>query len=358
MFTPEQVKPFITHADPLVSNAAIRFLAETYKYPQDISALVLEKLVSAPHKEDVYLHLAGAFPQTKVTVQAMLHLLNAGLVTGNARVFLSRMLLGSDPELLKPVLPQIKTLDEDWYEEAAERVRVSDLSSEDVLRLFNEETRKNSGLDYGDIDYDKLDFLLSELIERELLQPRETMDELQDLYMKEPESIRTIYLIQAASKLKIAYVLPLLYDALKSDNDLLAEQAADALVRMGSDEVIEYLVKMYNEETDGFLLLAIADVFARILLPSSEEALIALLEKEDHFTRIAKLADGLCRLGSESAVPVVQELIKIGYDKDYVELKESIYVSCVMQGRALPELDQWRREIAEEDEARAKKLRG
>ncbi|OWA36637.1 hypothetical protein B9G55_00720 [Saccharibacillus sp. O16] len=358
MFTPEQVKSFITYADPLVSNAAIQFLAETYKYPQDAAALVLEKLVAAPDKEDVYLHRARSFPQTPITVQAMLHLLKAGMVTGNARIFLSYMLLGSSPELLKPVLKQIEEIDEDWYEEAAKRVQISELGDEEIRRLFNEETQKNSGLDYGDIDYDLLDFLLGELIERELLQPRETMDELQELYTKDPTNIHTIYLIQAASKLKIAYVLPMLYDALKSDNDLLSEQAADALVRMGSDEVIEYMVKMYNEETDGFLLLAIADIFARIVLPSSEEALIALLEKEDHFTRIAKLADSLCRLGSESAVPVVQELVKIGYDKDYVELKESIYVSCVMQGRSLPELDQWRREIAEEDEARAKRLRG
>jgi len=358
MFNPDQVKPFITHADPLVSNAAIRFLAETYKYPQDISALVLEKLVSAPRKEDVYLHRAAAFPQTKVTVQAMLHLLNAGMVTGNARIFLSRMLLGSNPDLLKPVLEQIKALDEDLYEEAAEYVQISDLSDAEVRNLFNEETQKNSGLDYGDIDYDKLDLLLSELIEREILQPRETMDELQEQYTLDPESIRSVYLIQAAGKLKISYALPLFYDALKSDNDLIAEQAADALVRVGSEEVIEKLVQMYNEETDGFLLLSLVDVLSRILLPSAEEALIALLEKEDHFTRIAKLADGLCRLGSEQAVPVVQELVKIGYDKDYVELKESVYACCVMLGRVLPELDEWRKEIAKEDEERMNKLRG
>lgn len=358
MFTPEQVKPFITHADPLVSNAAIRFLAETYKYPQDISALVLEKLVAAPKKEDVYLHRAASFPQTKVTVQAMLHLLKASLVAGNARIFLSRMLLGSSPELLKPVLQPIKELDEDWYDEAAERVRISELTDEWTRRLFNEETQKNSGLDYGDIDYDTLDLLLSELIEREMLQPRETMDELQEQYTKDPESLRTVYLIQAAGKLKIAYALPLFYDALKSDNDLVAEQAADALVRVGSEEVVEKLVQMYADEKDGFLLLNIADILSRILLPSAEEALIALLEKEDHFTRIAKLADGLCRLGSDQALPVVQELVKIGYDKDYVELKESVYACCVMLGRFLPELDEWRREIAKEDEERAKKLQG
>ncbi|WP_172249676.1 HEAT repeat domain-containing protein [Saccharibacillus deserti] len=358
MFTPEQVKPFITHADPLVSNAAIRFLAETYKYPQDISALVLEKLVAAPRKEDVYLHRAAAFPQTKVTVQAMLHLLKADLVTGNARIFLSRMLLGSSPDLLKSHLPAIRELDEDWYDEAAERVRVSELTDEWVRRMFNEETQKNSGLDYGDIDYDTLDLLLGEMIEREMLQPRETMDELQEQYTKDPESVRTVYLMQAAGKLKIAYALPLFYDALKSDNDLVAEQAADALVRVGSEEVVEKLVQMYAEEKDGFLLLGIVDILSRILLPSAEEALIALLEKEDHFTRIAKLADGLCRLGSEQALPVVQELVKIGYDKDYVELKESVYACCVIMGRPLPELDEWRREIAAEDEERAKKLQG
>ncbi|MDO3409134.1 hypothetical protein QWJ34_05110 [Saccharibacillus sp. CPCC 101409] len=358
MFTPEQVKPFITHADPLVSNAAIRFLAETYKYPQDISALVLEKLVAAPRKEDVYLHRAAAFPQTKITVQAMLHLLKAGLVTGNARTFLSRMLLGSDPDLLKPVLEQIESLDEDWHEEAAERVRVSGLADEWARKLFNEETAKSSGLDYGDIDYDKLDFLVGELIEREVLKPRETIDELQELYTKEPNSVRAVYLVQAAGRLKISYALPLFYDALKSDNDLLAEQAADALVRVGSDEVVEKLVQMYGEEKDGFLLLSMIDILSRILLPASEEALIALLEKEENFTRITKLADALCRIGSEQAPQVTKELIEVGYDKDYVDLRESLYVHCVMTGRVLPELDQWRREIAAEDEERAKKLRG
>ncbi|ASA26573.1 hypothetical protein B9T62_33060 [Paenibacillus donghaensis] len=103
----------------------------------------------------------------------------------------------------------------------------------------------------------------------------------------------------------------------------------------------------FSAEGEYFRLYA-SDVFGKIKLPASEEALLTLLPEEQDLTYATKLAHGLCELGSSKGLPLVEAMVEGDYDSGYLSLTKSIYAYCVISSTPHPSLPQWKKELDKE----------
>ncbi|WP_138494073.1 HEAT repeat domain-containing protein [Paenibacillus pinistramenti] len=342
MYTSEQVKAYLTHTDPIVSNGAIQYFAESFNYTDGIMELVLDKLGSSGQPDQVYLHLAYQFPQTPSTVARMADLLTSSALKGTSRLHLQQILLNSPPALLEPVLPKLQGLQDETGVKAEEHIRIGQLSAEELRETLQQMIEASSGLEYEDLEYDYLDDLINEAVRRQALTPEFVLEKLDQADPGDTSNYESVYYAQAAGKLKLETAVPVLIDYLFSTNDLLAEQACDALVRIGTEKVVNQLAERYAKEQDDYFKLYAADCLGRISHPAAESAVLALLQKERNLTHATKLAAALCFMGSKQSIPVVARLIEAGYDDDYLDLREPLYICCILNETELPQLAEWR----------------
>ncbi|WP_223070391.1 HEAT repeat domain-containing protein [Paenibacillus caui] len=343
MHTSEQVIPYLQHDDSIVSNGAIQYFAETFNYADGIMKLLLSKLRSSANPDQTYLHMAYQFPQTSSTVAEIMDMLRSGSVKGNARVHLAQILLNSAPTLLEPVLESLQTFSPETAAKAEEHIRIGQLNQGELKAAFEQMLAASRGLDYGDLEFDYLDYLVNEIVKKQAISSKQVMKKLDGADPADPGNYEAVYYAQLAGKMKLSAAVPILIEYLAADNDLLAEQACDALVRIGTEDVITRLAARYETEQDDYFKLYAADCLGRIPLPSAEMSVIRLLQKEKNLTHATKLAGSLCFMGSKQSIPVVAKLIEAGYDNDFLDLREPLYINCVLNGVSLPQLEGWRR---------------
>jgi hypothetical protein len=343
MYTAEQVKAYLTHQDDIISNAAIQYFAETFHYADGIMESLLDKLEQVPDPDTMYLHLAYPFPQTSDTVQRITNLLTQGTIKGSAGLHLQQILLHAPAPLLKTVSARLNTLQDETGVKAEEHIRIGQLGAEELRELLNQMLEASKGLDYADLEFDYLEYLVNEAVRTSALSPEYVIETLNQVDPEETDDYRAVYYVQAAGKMQLSAAVPLLIEYLGSANDLLAEQACDALVRIGSKEIVDHLAERYAHEQDDYFKLYAADCLGRIPVAEAEPAVLSLLQQERNLTHVTKLAAGLCLMGSKSSIPVVAQLIEVGYDDEYLDLREPLYINCIMNNIELPQLTEWRK---------------
>lgn len=343
MYTPDQVKPYLHHNDSIVSNGAIQYFAESFQYPKGLTEELIAKVSEGLLPDAIYLHLAYAFPQTAATASEILDLLSKGTVKGNSRIHLTQMLLGSDSAILSPLLDKLKQLSPDAGIKAEEHIRIGQMNPQELKEAFEQMIAASRGLDYGDLEFDYLDYMASEVAKKAAFTPDEVIDKLDSAEPDNTENYEPVYFAQVAGRMKLKAAVPQLIDFLGASNDLLAEQACDALVRIASDEAVSKLAARYQTEQDDYFKLYAADCLGRIPAPSAESAVIGLLQKERNLTHATKLAGSLCFMGSKQSIPVVAKLIETGYDDEFLDLREPLYINCIINDVSLPQLEGWRK---------------
>lgn len=343
MYTTTQVQPFLLHQDPIISNGAIQYFAETFQYPKGLMQDVLAKVQSSSNPDSVYLHMAASFPQTPETAAKIIDMLSDPEFKGNSKIHLTQILLGASPELLAPLLEQIKEISRDAATKVEEHIRIGQMEKAELKTAFEQMIAASRGLDYGDLEFDYLDYITAEAAKKEALTADEVIEKLDSTDPDDTQNYESVYFTQLAGRMKLTAAVPRLIEYLGAANDLLAEQAADALVRIGTDEIVSKLAARYESEQDDYFKLYAADCLGRIPAPSAESAVISLLQKEKNLTFATKLAAGLCFMGSKESIPVVAKLIEAGYDDEFLDLREPLYINCVINEVELPELEAWRK---------------
>lgn len=96
MFITEQVKGYILHPEPIVSNTALRYFADSFLYENDttLMPLVLERLKQSGDAEAVHLFSAYRFPQTEETIRELLALHQSPSIDNNTKFHLQIILRG------------------------------------------------------------------------------------------------------------------------------------------------------------------------------------------------------------------------------------------------------------------------
>ncbi|MBP3950211.1 SEC-C metal-binding domain-containing protein [Bacillus suaedae] len=183
--------------------------------------------------------------------------------------------------------------------------------------------------------------MVQEFIDRDEIQQWEVEAGIRGGYEEDDYlTYDAIYSIVMAGLLRVESVIPDLVNVLSRDeNDAALEESMKALIQIGTEEVVEAVEPIALK---GESYLYTIEVLAKIKTKSAEEALFRLYDRTTNLTQKTLVADALCQHLSVEAIPIVEQLIETGYDSTMLELEESIYANCILNGIDHPKLAEWR----------------
>lgn len=347
MFTTEQVKGFILHPDNTVSNAALRYFDESFLYENDttLMPLLLKRMSQTQRSEPLHLFNGYHFPQTGDTVRELIHLHQSTSTDSNTRFHLMNMLENCDAGLLESHTEWVEQHPK-LKKQIEQKKSLAEMDDQKLLQTFKLFIEESSSKHVSEFDTGYGESIVNELSGRSCIDP-EVMIRKMDNHSVEDPSYETYYYVLLAGRTKLEAAIPALCDLLGSDDDLLPEEAVKALIRIGTPQVISRLTEQYISSDMEYFRLFATDVFGKIKLPESEEALLRLLPEEQNLEYATKLADALCDLGSSKGFPLVLAMIEEGYAVGILNLTESIYAYCVISDTPHPFLPKWKKELDE-----------
>jgi hypothetical protein len=312
--------------------------------------LVLESCAKYGEEENfLVLAYARDFAQSEISIHTVLERLTRAADVHTVWHY-NAIVCEADLELLRPLLPEVrktKNVLPETVKRIERRLMLAATTTEQLweqLFAYCEEIAPRR-LDQVDFDYGV------DLVEALARKPDLPAEELKSCLQDEETYKRynELFLVILAGEARIGKVIPQLIGKLRIHTDLLCQYASDSLVKIGTEEVIAGLKKCFLGESDHFRIFA-SRVLGHIKIPASEDALLEIFPEEEDPDIKTFLALGLCDLVSEKGVPLVKQLIEEeDYEQRIVELRRPLYAACRILGIELEEVEQWRRELEEEE---------
>lgn len=340
----EKVEPFILSEDKVVQHFALRELNDSYLGTPEsfLKALqALDRLEALKLKNEI-LPYTESFPFSD---EVMVELIERLKKRDANYIWYCIALDHCPPTLLQKYKEEFK----DCLDEKALAVidNATSLLSLDTEQLF---------LEYGEISnvleedgYNAAVYKYGQRIFQELIRRHEydDTDEIRNgitPYLDDEFfNFDGIYNVFLAGECKADSLTSLLVPLLlRTNEDLLAEEVTDALVKVGTEKVVREVGKTAMK---GDAAYAGVDILRRIKIPASEEILLEHLETTEDLTIKTLIAEALCAQLSTKAIPKVASMIETGYDKQLLELEEDLYVCCVITGFDHPDLPKWKQTI-------------
>ncbi|KON86305.1 hypothetical protein AF332_05360 [Sporosarcina globispora] len=138
-----------------------------------------------------------------------------------------------------------------------------------------------------------------------------------------------IFKIFIAGELSLKSLVPDFISLLQKEEDLALEEIANALIKMGTPSVVKAVEEIALHENAYFYTL---NILAKIKSPEAEEALLRLFKKTDKISIKTLICDSLCQQLSVKGIPLVEDLLKTGFDSSILDLKESLYANIKING--------------------------
>lgn len=160
-------------------------------------------------------------------------------------------------------------------------------------------------------------------------------------------SLNGIYNVFLVGEQKIQSLVPTLISLLvRTEEDLLIEEAIDALIKIGTEEVLGEVEKYIQNEDTAF---AAIEIIGNIKLPAAEEILLRQLDNASDQTAKTLMAEALCLQLSTTAIPMIADLVEDGFDDTILDLREVLYPACIMTQTNHPKLENWKQHLDEMD---------
>ncbi|XJZ27756.1 SEC-C metal-binding domain-containing protein [Bacillota bacterium Lsc_1132] len=344
----EKVEPFINNGDSVVRDFAVSLLEKSYQAREQTLPLVLEANKNRKKMSLRNLPLAYAieFPMTEKMFMELLQQVKMYLKTSEDYRTAIVLIMNSPVEYLQRYKEEIEQLLNIKQKELLKELLT--LASMSTSDLFAELTTYANQLG---ANYNSRTFQIARKV-IEILSSRKDWDRekvekvLEQELQQDFVSIGGIFFVMLCGEERMGLLTNVLVKLLFKDldQDLLVEEAIKALIKIGTNEVIDLVSPFVNdEETDPFAL----DVLKEIKSGYAEEVLLQLIEEVEIEPVRSLIADALCRQLSVKAIPIVESIIDGEYASWYVDLQESLYCNCVINGIDHPKLEQWRDEIDE-----------
>ncbi|WP_269321863.1 SEC-C metal-binding domain-containing protein [Oceanobacillus salinisoli] len=223
----------------------------------------------------------------------------------------------------------------------------------DTEQLFKEVTGIMNSLEDGAFNQHLFDFgkrIFKELIHRGEFD-EENYWEIEAAIKEERDeeffSFHGIYHVYLAGEQKVTSLIPQLTALLpREEEDFLLEEVLDALIKIGTPEVIPEVEKYVTNEDSSIFAIGVLE---NIKHPDAEEMLLHHFDQTTNISLKTLIAEALCRQLSTQAIPKVAALIEEGYDETLLDLKEPLYANCVINGVPHPKLEEWKKELLEKD---------
>ncbi|TLS38604.1 SEC-C metal-binding domain-containing protein [Pseudalkalibacillus caeni] len=194
--------------------------------------------------------------------------------------------------------------------------------------------------------------IYKEVLKRITLSQSEIESVILENVEKEYFSYKGIFYVYLAGEQKVTALVPLLSSLLeRTSEDLLLEEVTKALLKIGSEEVIQQVEKYLVDLDTAY---SAVEILENIKLLPAEGVLLEHFEKTQDITVKTMIADALCKQLSTKAIPSIAHFVEEGYDQGLLNLKEPLYVCCVINNIDHPKIEEWKQSILYE-EARMEK---
>jgi hypothetical protein len=361
MLTPRQVIPFLSS-----DNDVIRSLAESYlDHAHDPSPATGDDVWAAVHKLGIkrakpMLRLLEVLPQTseslKLTIQAyhehkdtpVQHRFNNVLNEVSIDLLLSHR-----NELLDPALGSR------IVEHHQERLKLRDKSLDE---LWNELLRLCDTISIADADdNDEVDSDTDSMtitLENELFRVVEALGQRQDAAGRAMElltatsvgNLREVAAVDVLGMLRHRPAASALLDKLLiKEANFIQEFVEIALPRMADDERVAQ-IEAFHRANPGTVRSHTSAILGRIKLPSSEAALLRLIEEERRTPHFSILADSLLVTCSAAAIPALHKTAQVGGSiLSFIDLRSMLAAVSYMTDTPFPEAEHWLAEAGEQE---------
>ena len=337
----ERVEPYFLSEDPFVQRYAIEMLEGSYLVDGDTFSTGLKAHDRGQVSEysSPILPYLMYMPLNEEGMKEVLKRLNSLSKKDTDVLFYIQLVANADTELLISYSNEVKPfIDEGQLKKIAKLPALKD------EELFMELAGIMHYLDTN--EYDQVYFDHGKRIVQELVKKGEIKS--WEVQIKEDElaGFDLVYTVYMAGEIREESVVPQLVNLFKNEEaeDLLLEEAANSLVKIGTNQVVREVEKVALYGNTYFYTL---DVLGRIKCAEAEQALLRLYDQTDDITAKTLIADYLCQQLSTESIPKIEALIEEGYDENMLCLEESLYVNCVMNGIGHPKLSQWKSLIEE-----------
>jgi HEAT repeat protein len=343
MLLPDQVIPFLQHDNPVVRNHASNYLAKAHD-PSPATAEDLWRSIDRFGVERSAALLADLvdFPQTDRSCTRALDVLRAG-AGDDADYHLQQALSWVDWPLLLARRDELLA-DEKLLAHVRDHLRQRlELSERPLDELWDALVRHSQDVDgrhWGEFDSRVSERLVEAVVRRGEPASVRALDRLlngpRDDYME-------IFCVQVLGEACYAPATEALVERLLiPDADLLNEEAAAALGRVGTVDVVERLEAAYPSQEWGVRLF-VAGPLGRIKRPDSERALLRLLGAEPEVDLRTQLASQLSDLCTTEGLDVIRRMvIEDDYDPQVADLEELVVTVATMTGFEFPEAREFR----------------
>ena len=347
----EKIKAAIQHSDLDIRQMAIRYFSASYSADPSIMPLVI-KAVETFGRQDAY-HLIGYsrdLPQTAQTIAWIIDELNNEESNRHENyVFnLSMVLVQADPALLLPresdilearhILRFLRT-------SIVERLQM--LSWDEATCWQELEEFCEAGKDEKYVNDVNLGYAnqIVEALSRygNVCEPkvRERLAVTLDDYSHHPMKWLEPLLIRLAGQTNLESVVPQIVAKLHDDADLVSQECAEALTRIGTPAVVHAIAEAFPTAERHFRIYA-SGVLENIHSDLVVETCLKLFhEEKDKFIRNELANALLSQFAYDTIEPVRQYLIGKKLDFEGKDLQGRLLETCTLMGERFPEYDEW-----------------
>ncbi len=369
--TTDQIKLGILHADREVREAALLAFRQSFSTDPAVMPLLIQAIEQYGWQDVCFpFYKSRPFAQTAETVDWLIkwlkepesHTDNVSLWKCWQR-FLSRQLGAAPTEILQPhagILAEMPGLEAESFENIAERIRLAALDRDEFLRELNEYCQESANeempIDLAEEEQARYAEAFVQIDpncgERVLEQLSEPLAELLD---SDAQNWMQVIATQAAGRLQLADAIPLLLEGLEADanrdGDWYCEVCADALIRIGSDDVIRLIENRFRTVPFNGRMVE-SRILEGIRSELAARTAVSLFAGEEVDYVQEGLADALLAQFDEGALAKAREHILAGEADSGVEdyLIGKYVAASTLMNLPLGDLEPWRARAAESSE--------
>jgi|GEM_PF-1367852 len=347
MLDKSEVKSLIFHPEKVVRKYAMEFFAEGGVGDIEVTKMMLELYNKGVDDEEA-LDILSSMPDLPHNEETLKRLWEIEPSHPNIVFHVDRTIVEVDLDLLKR-LPDVRPREQKYMDILEKRFSIASMDTEKLWETLWEHSQSGLGKGFREFDYNYGELIIKELARRKDFPMDQYLGKIQIDYPEEYNGWDDTYLSVIAGELRSRESIPFLVKTLKVDADFLCERASDALVRIGTPEVVEAISNEYLKEGFHFRIFA-SGILTKIKIRESEELMLKLFPKETDVTLKTCLAYGLAKHFSVESVPMILTLLWHGYDRQFTNLEESTYVLHVVHGLKHPDMDKWYESIKREEE--------
>jgi hypothetical protein len=357
VLNPDRIKPYLTHQDKYLRDAAVEYLQDSWSRDPDLIPMVLDacdRFGLAENRRGI--DACERFLWSEAALERVLELLDR--TEDEGLVHRLNQLLSHAPAGLLLVrwdaVVDHPAVDPETVTVLERRREFADWTGERLWEELQDFARRSSESRYTNgLDLRYAEDLVEALAGHGVPDDETVCRLLREL--REEWGWLEIFLVDLAGARRIRQAIPDLIDKFHIDTDYLLERSKEALARIGDPEASRRLREIYPAAEEHFKNYT-SNVFGSIKHDESESAILALLESETDPTFRTFLCMGLCALFSERGVPVVIQEIESGYDSFLTTLEDELLPVVEVLGIELPQAPQWKAERAERDREIARRI--